>query len=210
MSSSAYSDVRLGSLYFKSSTDWRSAAADSPHRMLKCTFCLRKWSSQPLLAEKFSISSRDAISLSFSCKSEPLTRMFFSRQHRQKSNTLSLSSSCEVLRILFLSALQLFFHASVIAALLLLMFKTVDFEMPKSSASFLQLYPLLRRSRTSFFFSNVSSTNLHLPMMKTSLLSSTVSLQMPTQYCRKFKQQYCNHRHPHHTSNTAWSSRYCT
>jgi hypothetical protein len=61
------SDVRLGTLCFRSSAAWRLAAADYPHRMLKCKlFHLRKRSSQPLLAEKFLIFSRDVIALAFS------------------------------------------------------------------------------------------------------------------------------------------------
>jgi hypothetical protein len=77
MSSSAYYDIRLGSLCFQSSAAWRSAAANCPYRLLKCKlFCLLKLSSQQLLTNKFSISSQDAIFLAFSCKSEPLTGMF--------------------------------------------------------------------------------------------------------------------------------------
>jgi hypothetical protein len=83
MSSSAHYNVRLGSLCFQSSAAWRSAAADSPRRMLKYKlFRLRKRFSQPLLAEKFSILSRDAIPLAFSCKSEPLMGMFFRYRYR--------------------------------------------------------------------------------------------------------------------------------
>jgi hypothetical protein len=54
--------------------------------MLKCKLSyLRKRSSQLLLAEKFPISSWDAVSLAFFCKSEPLTGMFFPRKHWRNS-----------------------------------------------------------------------------------------------------------------------------
>ena len=142
-------------------------------------YCSRNASSQPLLAEKFSICKLDAISTAFACNIGPVTRMFWALHFVNNSSIILLTSSFSVFLIFhFLFCEQLLSTEFIMECSFFLIFAIIVFDTPYCLAKLRWLSPFCMRSRTSLFCCKLSS------VCKFRLaLFSLMQVQYSTMYC---------------------------